>query len=198
MANKVISSINAGSGDIGVFTTPYGVCDTAADTAAKTVTVQGDFALETGARVVVKFTNGNSADPITLNVNNTGAKDVYIDSDCGNESIDSFIKAGYLGRMFEFVYDGTRWQLLTINIDTNTVYTHPTTSGNKHLPPHSYTTAGTYYLINSSTAGAGSWTSVFGKYGNGSYSSILGDYRSYTASSQGNYGYGNYSLTAGT
>ena len=53
MANKVISSINAGSGDIGVFTTPYGVCSTGASTAAKTVTVNGDFALEIGARVIV-------------------------------------------------------------------------------------------------------------------------------------------------
>ena len=38
-----------------VFPTPYGVCSTAATNVAKEVTVNGDFILETGARVLVNF-----------------------------------------------------------------------------------------------------------------------------------------------
>jgi hypothetical protein len=55
---------------------PYGVCSTAAGTAAKTVTVD-NFSLEEGAAVIVKFTNSNSASSPTLNVNGTGAKPIY-------------------------------------------------------------------------------------------------------------------------
>lgn len=55
--------------------TYYGVCDTAAATAAKEVTtVNGDFVLETGAMVRVKFVNDNSATGTTVNVDGTGAK----------------------------------------------------------------------------------------------------------------------------
>ena len=54
-----------------VFPTPYGVCSTAATNVAKEVTVNGDFILETGARVLVKFANGVSiaaGEKMTLNV----------------------------------------------------------------------------------------------------------------------------------
>lgn len=163
MANDVISSINFGS-DTHVFTTPYGVCNTAAATTAKTVTVEGDFVLETGARVVVKFTYGNSANTISLNVNGTGAKDVYLDNDIGNTDITTFLKAGHIGRMFEFVYDGTRWQLLTINQDTNTIYTHPTSAGYKHVPSGG---AANNYL-GWSSAGTATWKTGFGKAAGGS------------------------------
>ena len=55
----------------------YGVCSTAADTAAKTVTID-NFSLVTGAMVIVKFTNANTNKTTapTLNVNNTGAKPI--------------------------------------------------------------------------------------------------------------------------
>lgn len=87
--------------------THYGVCNTAVDTAAKTVTVGGNFSLVTGAQVVVKFTNGNTANPSTLNVNNTGAKN---------------ITTGY-GKSFNingesiltFEYDGTSWNVISSN-----------------------------------------------------------------------------------
>lgn len=83
------------------------MCDTAVDTAAKTVTVGGNFSLVTGAQVVVKFTNGNTANTSTLNVNNTGAKN---------------ITTGY-GKSFNingesiltFEYDGTSWNVISSN-----------------------------------------------------------------------------------
>ena len=52
-------------------------CDTAAETKAKTITVDNRFQLVDGVRVFVKFTNGNSASGVTLNVNSTGEKNVY-------------------------------------------------------------------------------------------------------------------------
>lgn len=55
--------------------TYYGVCDTATATAAKEVTtVNGDFVLETGAMVRVRFVNENSSTGTTVNVDGTGAK----------------------------------------------------------------------------------------------------------------------------
>lgn len=152
----------------------YGTCSTAAGTAAKTVTLAG-FALATGARITVKFTVTNTAASPTLNVNGTGAKAIQYRG--------AAITASYLAanRVYEFVYDGTAYQLIgdidtnstynvatsstnglmsstdktkldTITVDANkveksdtngnikidgtetTVYTHPTTSGYKHVP----------------------------------------------------------------
>ena len=54
----------------------YAVCDTAAGTAAKTVTID-DFVLQTGVTVVIKFTNNNTASSPTLQVNSTDAKPIY-------------------------------------------------------------------------------------------------------------------------
>ena len=152
----------------------YGTCSTAAGTAAKTVTLTG-FTLATGARITVKFTVTNTAANPTLNVNGTGAKAIQYRG--------AAITASYLAanRVYEFVYDGTAYQLIgdidtnstynvatsstnglmsssdktkldTITVDANkveesdtngnikidgaevNVYTHPTTSGNKHVP----------------------------------------------------------------
>ena len=98
-----------------VFTLPYGTCSTAAATAAKTVTVD-NFSLETGARVLVNFTVTNTASSPTLNVNSTGAKPIYYRN--------SAISTGYLAanRIYEFVYDGTQFELIG-DINTNTTYT---------------------------------------------------------------------------
>lgn len=54
---------------------PYGVCDTAAGTAAKTVSI-ADTVLVEGAQVIVRFTNGNTAASPTLNISSLGAKSI--------------------------------------------------------------------------------------------------------------------------
>lgn len=104
----------------------YGTCSTAAATAAKVVACTG-FALVTGAEITVKFAVTNTAASPTLNVNSTGAKAIYYRG--------SAISAGYLAanRTYTFRYNGTQYDLVG-DLDTNTVYTHPTTSGNKHIP----------------------------------------------------------------
>ena len=94
--------------------THYGTCATEAATAAKVVSLTG-FALAIGSRVAVKFTVTNTAASPTLNVNGTGAKSIMYRG--------AAISAGYLAanRVYEFVYDGTNYELIgDINVDTNT------------------------------------------------------------------------------
>ena len=105
----------------------YGTCS---DTvAAKTVSCTG-FTLSTGAWIAVRLTATNTASPssVTLNVNSTGAINIkYRNSDLPEASSLS------TGRTYLFVYDGTYYQLVG-DLDTNTEYTHPTTTGYKHIP----------------------------------------------------------------
>lgn len=90
----------------------YGVCSTAANIAEKTVEC-GQFALITGACIKVKFTVTNTvAAPITLNINQTGAKTIKYR---GNPQGGSWFSAD---RILEFVYDGTDWCIVG-ELDTN-------------------------------------------------------------------------------
>ena len=83
----------------------YGVCETAANTAAKVVTIP-DFTLENGVGVMVKFKNSNTTNSPTLNVSGTGAKPIYIDPSVGTSvSWEAW-------KVLPFVYDGTNWQLV--------------------------------------------------------------------------------------
>lgn len=93
----------------------YGVCSTAAATAAKTVTISDSkFTLQTGATIVVKFTITNTAANPTLNADGTGAKAIYYNG--------AAITAGYLkaNKVYEFIYNGTQWDLIG---DIDTTYT---------------------------------------------------------------------------
>lgn len=97
--------------------THYAPCSTAAATAAKTVALTG-FALAAGSKVTVRFTVTNTAANPTLNVNNTGAKAIRYRN--------AAISAGYLAanRTYDFVYDGSSWQLVgDLDTNTNTTYT---------------------------------------------------------------------------
>ena len=86
----------------------YGVCSTAAATAAKTVTVDSSFKLVTGVSVTVKFSDKNSASNPTLNVNSTGAKPLYR---YGTTVVStSTTSSGWIaGSVQTFTYDGTGW-----------------------------------------------------------------------------------------
>ena len=129
MANKAICALTYG--DTHVFTLPYGECSTAAATAAKTVAVQdGKFALEKGARVLVKFTVTNTAAVanLTLNVSSTGAKSIKYRG--GNISSAGNLAAN---RIYEFVYDGTDWELIG-DFNTNTTYSVVSTSADGLAP----------------------------------------------------------------
>lgn len=125
MANNLISSLQIGGGDVGIFTIPYGECTTASGTAEKTVTVQGDFVLQKGAVIAVKFTNSNSVASPTLNVTPqggtaTGAKSI---KRYGTTAIStSTLTSWAAGQVVIFMYDGTYWQR-TFN-DNNTTYSN--------------------------------------------------------------------------
>ena len=82
----------------------YGSCSTAAGTAAKTVAVTG-FVRFTGAKVTVKFTTANTAANPTLNVNSTGAADIFYR---GAAVTPGFIQANGL---YDFVFNGTQWEM---------------------------------------------------------------------------------------
>lgn len=97
--NSTYSNASLGQG--------YGTCGTAADTAAKAVTLS-NYALTLGGVVVVKFTNAVPASA-TLNVNSKGAKPIFYK---GAAITANVIQAGDVAT---FIYDGTNYHLLAID-----------------------------------------------------------------------------------
>ena len=83
----------------------YAVCSTAAGTNAKTADCT-NFELYEGARIQVTFTNANTASAPTLDINNTGAKAIYINKTAAS---DTNLLLWTAGSKMEFVYDGTGW-----------------------------------------------------------------------------------------
>ena len=101
-----------------------GICSTAASTAAKVVTMP-NFALVKNQTIIVRVNTTNSATSgVTLNVNSTGAKSIYIGGSAWSTS--NQLNAGdYLA-----TYDGTYWKLTRIYLtDNDTVITEATVSG---------------------------------------------------------------------
>jgi hypothetical protein len=87
-------------------TRPYSICETAGNVANKVASC-ADFKLTSGATILVKFTNNNSATgAITLNVNSTGAKPIK----CSNRNNELFKDVYY-----EFMYNGTEYMMLSNN-----------------------------------------------------------------------------------
>ena len=83
----------------------YVTCSTSGGTKAKAASLAG-FALLTGARVVVLFSNANTASNPTLNISSTGAKPIYYRN--------SAIPANYIqaGTVLELVYSGSYWRVI--------------------------------------------------------------------------------------
>ena len=128
-----ISKVNVSNAEHQIVGSPrYATCSTAAATVAKVATIadgSSTFTLEKGARICVKFTNANTVAAPTLNVGGTGAKAIY----WHGAALDSS-QYWQASAVVDFVYNGTQWELVGVAKDNNTVYTHPTTSGNKHIP----------------------------------------------------------------
>lgn len=94
-------------------------CSTATETASKTVSITG-FTLVKGACIRVLFTNGNSVASPTLNVNNTGAKEIRVLTDgsilpltskFGTPNIGAYYWSNH-NTNFELYYDGTYWLII--------------------------------------------------------------------------------------
>lgn len=95
----------------------YGTCSTAADIAAKVVTIDNiHWTLQKGSLITVKFTYTNKATNATLNVNNSGAKPIYYNN-AVYTSGSSY--AGYANRNITYQYDGTNWVFISWSYDSN-------------------------------------------------------------------------------
>lgn len=112
--------INLGVGS--AYKIPYATSSTAYGNGAKVATITNgvSFSLVAGARVAVKFTassgyssaDGSKVTWTSLNVNSTGAKTINAWSRYAADS-NEFKQAG---GVYEFVYDGTNWNLVTFNM----------------------------------------------------------------------------------
>lgn len=96
------ANINAASGSY------YAVCDTAGNVAAKAASCPG-YKRETGARILVRFTNKNTLDgtDITLNINNTGAAAIKRSSTSG-----VVFGEWNADEIVEFVFDGIYYRIV--------------------------------------------------------------------------------------
>lgn len=96
--------------------TRYVLCETAAATSPKVVTVP-NFKLVTGAEVTIRFAATNSKTSPTLNVSGTGEKQIrYRNAALSTSTTRAYLAAN---RIYKFVYDGEYWQIVG-DIDTNT------------------------------------------------------------------------------
>lgn len=93
----------------------YATSSSSASTSSKTATVQEPegFELKEGVVVSVKFTNANSANSPTLNVDSTGAKPI--------RTLGTASAYWAAGQTVLFVYDGTYWQVASAPVWASTV-----------------------------------------------------------------------------
>lgn len=103
---KISSMISAEAGKL----TPYGYCETAAGTVAKTVTVEPAItSIGEGTTISVKFKYANTAANPTLNVNGLGAHAIKrYGTTAPSTSAASSWNANEVVRL---VYDGSHWML---------------------------------------------------------------------------------------
>ena len=100
----------------------YAICDTAAETAAKVVTVSGNenWELKVGSVVMVYFSISNSASNVTLNVNGTGAYPIWYNN--AEYTSTGTAYTGYAKRVIEYMFNGTHWVWMGSSYDANTTY----------------------------------------------------------------------------
>lgn len=105
-----VGKITAGGSTHLVGSTLYGTCTSGASTIAKTVVCPSFDSLEVGVTIHVRFSNENTADAPTLNVNSTGAKQITgMLSDSGTASTSQTKPNWAAGSVVSFTYDGTDW-----------------------------------------------------------------------------------------
>lgn len=102
----------------------YCTCTSNTDAQVKVVTCQtGNFALTTGSTIAVMFSNTNTFNSdtdnrITLNVNNTGNKEIYYKDTTDNFGRNPVIygKANYLNF---YIFNGTYWVWMGTSVSSN-------------------------------------------------------------------------------
>lgn len=107
----------------------YATCDTAADISAKVATISGNskWSLAVGSIVTVKFSATNTASNCTLNINETGAKQIWYHASVhtGNSSN----VCGIANAFITFMYDGTYWVWIGHSNDNYPGYASATAAG---------------------------------------------------------------------
>lgn len=107
----------------------YATCSTAGDQQIKVASIADPtWNLRVGVVVGVKFSNTNTyssttANPIKLNINNTGAKNIWYDtthSGAGNTGTNT-TAYGYADRISYYMYDGTYWCWISFGKESDTV-----------------------------------------------------------------------------
>lgn len=148
-ANGLMSSTDKKNLD--VLKTPLAICATARSTAAKVATL-ANFTLTVGSTIAVKFTDTGTVNPtsgnLTLNVNDTGAKNIgYFRN--GNKAALVYTSGAifYNNVTRIFTYDGNYWLCMDYNADNDTHYTTHMYTGESQATAHS-TTAVTNPYIN--------------------------------------------------
>lgn len=124
-----VGKVNYGSSSHLVASTLYGTCTTEASTAAKVAVCSNFDKLITGVTIHIKFTQANTvASGVTLNVNNTGAYNIY---KFGTTAPGADAKTSWVaGSVISFTFDGSAWVMNDHLDDTNTwVANNATTAG---------------------------------------------------------------------
>ena len=92
---------------------PFARCINAAGTVAKTAAIEGgEFQLKTGQRVTVYFTLRNTANSPTLNIESTGAKNIFRYNGSAWMQITTGSEKGDLDGYVDFIYDGTQYKMV--------------------------------------------------------------------------------------
>lgn len=147
-SNGLMSSTDKKNLDI--LKTPLATCATPRSTAAKVATL-ANFTLTVGSTIAVKFTDTGTANPttgnLTLNVNNTGAKNIgYFRN--GSKSAFTYPSASFFCNNVTriFTYDGTYWLCMDYNPDNDTHYTTHMYTGENQATAHSTTAVANPYI----------------------------------------------------
>ena len=129
-----------------VASTLYGTCTTEASTVAKVATCANFDKLITGVTIHIKFTYANTASNITLNVNSTGAKNIYKFGTTapGTTALTSW----QAGSVVSFTYDGSAWIMNDHLDDTNTWVQNSSTAAGYVTSPNATSNLG--WVTNSS------------------------------------------------
>jgi len=121
MAN-LIEQIKIGGTTYNIASTAYAICDSNADATAKVADITG-FVLKEGVTIHVKFTNGNTADTPTLNVNSTGAIPITIYGSVASDTAGDLALPANAVVSLTYVTDTANYWVMNSGHQVNTTYT---------------------------------------------------------------------------
>lgn len=140
-----------------VASTLYGECASLASTAAKVVTIANYDALLLGTTIHVKFLYTNTAANPTLNVNDTGAKPIYVDGVAfpGITPLASWNP----NSVVSLTYDGTAWRMNDTGM--------PASNANLSILNTVYPVGAIYLTVNATNPGllfGGTWERITNRF----------------------------------